>query len=301
MKLYDDHLHLRPHTAPPQPHALKPLLEKAEERGVIAHPREHPPIPRRFRFGPHEDYEYAMNENETDTFLGLFRECGCPVGFEVDYISGEEDEIQSILKSLLDRAAELGVPVSGIHGSVHLLPGDVKDIDWPKGDVRFIVWDLDENVFLAHLADRGPERILHEYFSAMLDLVDLGIYDALSHIDVIRKFDRRNSSGESIYFSEYERLYAELSRRVIERISETDMAIEINTAGFFSPIGRPYISQELLNYAVELKVPICLGSDAHIPERIGAHFDFALQMLEKAACDKLVTFENRRKSEYSPF
>ncbi len=301
MKLYDDHLHLRPHTLPPRPHALKPLLLEADKRGVTIHPREHPPIPRGFRFGPHEDYEYAMNETETEAFLRLFKECGCPVGFEVDYISGEEEEIQSILNGLLNRSAELGVPISGIHGSVHLLPGDVKDIDWPKGDVRFVVWDLDESIFLAHLKDRGPKRILHDYFGAMLDLVDLGIYDALSHIDVLRKFDRLNSSGESIYFCEVEDIYTKLSRRVIERISETGMAVEINTAGFFSPIGRPYITQELLNYAVELQVPICLGSDAHTPERVGAHFDFALRMLERANCKNLVTFENREKSTYSPF
>ena len=133
----------------------------------------------------------------------------------------------------------------------------------------------------------------------MLDLIGFGIYDALGHIELIRKFDRRNQSGDSVYFSEVEKLYDTLSRRVVEKISETEMAIEINTAGMFKPIGRPYISTELLSYAVELGIPVCLGSDAHSPDGLGAHFDLALRMLETAGRDYLVTFENREIRKYS--
>jgi HisJ family histidinol phosphate phosphatase len=299
MILYDDHLHLRPHTAPPLPHNLAPLLDEARKRNIIVKPREHPPIPVKLRFGPHEDYDYAMRPWEIDPYLRQFAETGTPVGFEADYIAGEEEEIELIVADLLRRAADMNIEISGVHGSVHLLPGTTPDIDWPKNGVEFVIWDLDENVFIAHLKNRGPKQLLHDYFGAMLDLVGLNMYDALSHIDVLRKFDRLNSAGESIYFGEVEKLYVELSRGIIEKISETGMAVEINTAGVFALLGRPYISQELLNYAVGLKVPICLGSDAHYPERVGAHFDLALRMLETAGCERLVTFANREKIEYS--
>lgn len=300
MPVHDDHVHLRAHDIPPKPHDLKTILEEAEKRGLDVGVREHPPLPKKFRLGPYADFDYAMREDEVDSFLQLFADAKCPVGFEFDYLAGEEEEIKSILDSLTKKAEELGVSISGIHGSVHLLPGSVKDVDYPKGDVKHIIWDLDEKVFVDHLKDRGPKQLLHDYFGAMHDLIKLGIYDCLSHIDLIRKFDRRSQTGESIYFSETEKLYVVLSRSVIERVKDSGMAVEINTAGMFQPLGRPYISQETLDYAVELGVPVCIGSDAHVPDRLGAHLDLALEMLEKAGSDYIVTFENRKMKKYSP-
>ena len=237
------------------------MLDAARKRGVVPGVREHPALPEKFRVGPYCDFDYAMNETEIGDVL---RQCA-----------------------------------SGIHGSVHLLPGRVHDVDWPKGAVsHYVLWDLSEDVFIAHLRDRKPKQLLHDYFGIMTDLVATNFYNALSHIDLIRKFDRLNASGQSIYFNEVESLYMELSRGVVERISRTPMAIEINTAGLCAPVGRPYITQELLNYAVELGVPICLGSDAHMPERVGAHLDVALKMLECAGRDWLVTFKDRQIVRY---
>ncbi|MFH1537560.1 MAG: histidinol-phosphatase HisJ family protein [bacterium] len=299
MLLHDDHVHLRAHNIPPEPHNLTAMLEEAEKRGLAVGIREHPPLPKKFRLGPYADFDYAMREDEVDGFLKLFADTKCSVGFEFDFLAGEENEIISILDRITKKTKEKGVSISGIHGSVHLLPGSVKDVDYPKGDVKHIIWDLDEEVFIAHLKDRGPKQLLHDYFGAMHDLIKLGIYDCLSHIDLIRKFDRRNQAGESIYFSEAEKLYDMLSRSVVERVKDSGMAIEINTAGMFQPLGRPYISQELLNYAVELGVPVCIGSDAHTPARLGAHFDLALKMLESAGRDYIVTFQNREMEKYS--
>lgn len=299
--LHDDHIHLRAHEKPPKPHNLAAVLESARAKGIIPGIREHHPMPKRYQIGEFKDYEYGMFLEEVDLYIKMFADAGVPMGIEADFIAGEEEEIKEIIDDMQERARKLGVPVSGVHGSVHLLPGRVKDIDWPKEGIDYICWDLDQNVFLAHIKDRGPKQILHDYFGLMLDLVGLGIYDALSHIDVIRKFDIFNSSGESIYFGEHEKLYDKLARSVVEKVSGTRMAIEINTAGVFGMLGKPYFSQPLLNYAVELKVPISLGSDSHYPDRIGAGFDVALKMLETAGCEKIVTFKDRQLVEYSPF
>jgi len=73
-----------------------------------------------------------------------------------------------------------------------------------------------------------------------------------------------------------------MAHSVIERISEKKKAVEINTGGMVNPVGRPYLSQELLNYAVELGVDVTFGSDAHKPEILAAHFGVATKMLEAA-------------------
>jgi HisJ family histidinol phosphate phosphatase len=300
MEMHDDHMHLRAHNHPPPPHALAPMLTRARATGIVPGFREHPTLPAKFRLGPYADFDYAMRDFEVEPFLQMFADEKVPLGLEVDFLDGEMDEIKSGLDMILSRAAQMGVPVSGVNGSVHLLPGDVWRMDWPRGNTKHIIWDLDENVFVAHLKDRGPKQLLHDYFGAMLDLAAAGIYDNLSHIDLIRKYDRRNQSGDSIYFSEVEKLFMSRSRKVVERVSEAGMAMEINTAGMFAPLGRPYITQEILNYAVELGVPVCMGADAHVPERIGAGLDVALKMLEAAGRDYAVTFEARKAKRYFP-
>ena len=299
MIAHDDHIHLRPHTHPPRPHDLKLILEAAQERGVIPGIREHPPMPRRFQLGPNRDFDYAMHPDETDFFLELFAELECPMGLEVDYLPGEEDEIAEMIQNFTERAADLGVAVSGFHGSMHLLPGRVDDGVRPKGDCEFIMWDLDATVFEAHLKDRGPRRILDDYFGAMRDLIDTRLYDALSHLELIRKFDKRSQAGDSIYFQEVEPLYDRLARDAVERASLAGLAIEINTSGLARPLGRPFLSQALLEHAVACGAAVCVGSDAHLPEHVGGFFDVAESMLEAAGCSTLVTFKERRQIPYS--
>lgn len=298
--LHDDHLHLRAHTVPPKPHELGPVIEECRRRGIIPGVREHPPLPMDFRIGPYSDYDYGMNEKEVYRFVKMFAEHKIAVGIESDFIAGYESETASIIDEMISLATGEGVAITGVHGSVHLLPGTVKDVGYQRIKNDIVMWDLDEDVFKAHLKDRGAKRLIDDYFSAILELIGTRLFDVLSHIDLIRKFDRKNSSGESIYFADVEAQYVKLSRKAIEKLAESGMAIEINTAGFCNLIGRPYITEEVLKYGVECGVPVSLGSDAHVIERIGSGFDVAVRMLQNAGADNAVTFENREPIKYVP-
>ncbi|HOO55612.1 MAG TPA: hypothetical protein PLN69_02240 [bacterium] len=299
MPIHDDHIHLRAHVDPVEEHQLVPVLDSANEKGIIPGIREHPLLPPDYRLGPRGDCDYAMIESEIDRFFGLFKENNYPVGLEIDYITGEEEEITLIFNKYVEKAEKEGLEISGIHGSVHFLPGSIKCDNWREDTcVDHVMWDLNESIFIAHLKERGAERLLHDYFGAMERLIDQNIYNTLSHMDLLRKFDRKDTSGRSIYFGDVEDLYVNLSKKVIEKISGTDMAVEINTAGVSNLIGRPYITQEILNYAVELDVPVSVGSDAHTPDRIGQYFDLAFDMLRKAGRDYAVTFAGRKPVRY---
>lgn len=298
--LHDEHLHLRPHTIPPRPHELAPVLAEAKKRGITPAVREHPPLPLDFRIGPYGDYDYGMREEEVSRFVKLFSELNAPLGLESDFIQGYEDETESIIDEMLSHADREGVEISGVHGSIHLLPGTVPDVGYERKNKNIVMWDLDESVFIAHLKDRGVKRVVEDYFDAMMELVDSRMFDVLSHIDLLKKFDRKNSSGDSAYFSEVEDLFMARSRQVVEGLASVGMAIEINTAGFCNLIGRPYITQEILDYAVKCGVPVCFGSDAHLIERIGSGFDVAVQMLEKSGAGGAVFFKNRVPVKYEP-
>ena len=91
-----------------------------------------------------------------------------------------------------------------------------------------------------------------------------------------------------------EEQYSKQCRRVIEHAADKGMAVEINTAGCDRLLGRPYISQDLLNYCAKVKTPVVVGSDAHTPGQIGRHFNIAEQMLEKAGIDKIYTVRDCR-------
>lgn len=60
-------------------------------------------------------------------------------------------------------------------------------------------------------------------------------------------------------------------------------------------MSEPCPSLEILRWYRELGGEILtLGSDAHTPDKIGAHFDVALEMARAAGFKRLATFEQRQ-------
>lgn len=293
MKLiHDDHVHLRPHCGIGRKraaHTLDPYVRAAHEKKRILGIREHTPLPAPYRLGPDKDYYTSMSEWEVGPFLDLFTESEVAAGFEVDLLMGSEGPQKEILDDLLSRAAAEGIPVSGINVGVHFLPGSARDIPDDKGVCPDVLWDMSEEVFAAHLRDRGLETLLRDYFEGLHKAIDWDQGQVLSHIELIRKFDRTDTCGRSIYFADAEDHYFTQCSRVIEHAADKGMAVEINTAGCDCLLGRPYISQELLDACARVKAPVVVGSDAHTPAQIGRHFDLAKQMLERAGIDRVHT------------
>lgn len=296
--IHDDHIHLRAHNKPPLPHELEEIIEISEQRGVVPGIREHAALPRDYRLGEHKDFEYAMIPGEEERFISLFKGTNIRIGLEIDYLPGYEDETLGIMNSLLQAASSAGVGVSGVNGSVHLLPGDLNDLGIDKGKVKDIIWDLDENLFETHIKQRGVKKVIDDYFGRMRDLVRSRMFDTLSHIELLRKFDRVGTNGESIYFGDDEKYFQKSALSVLELVAETGMAAEINMAGYYNLLGRPYMSQELLNACSEMKIPICIASDSHKPDGIAARFGDAYKMCRDAGIEKLATIDKRKIKFY---
>jgi len=296
MKLiHDDHIHLRPHCGigrKKAAHDLAPYARAGRDKNLILGIREHAPLPDPYRIGPGKDYYTAMSEWEVDPFLDLFRDSENAAGLEVDLLKGSERAQKEILDHILSRAEAKGVALSGINVGLHFLPGSVKEIPDEKGNCPDVMWDMSEEVFIAYLKDRGLETLLLEYFECLHKAIDWDEGQVLSHIELIRKFDKVDSSGKSIYFGDVEDHYSEQCRRVIEHAADMGMAVEINTAGCDCMLGRPYISQGLLDFCAKVRAPVVVGSDAHAPEQIGRHFALAEEMVERAGIDKIHTVRN---------
>ena len=66
----------------------------------------------------------------------------------------------------------------------------------------------------------------------------------------------------------------------MEGIAESDVAIEVSTAGLRKPVGEIYPARAFLEMCLEAGRPVALSSDAHVPEQLGYHYERALELLD---------------------
>ena len=192
------------------------------------------------------------------------REAGLPVvlGLELDWVA--------------DRAAEIA-QLAAAHdwdyliGSYHWL-GD-REIDHAANSV----WDEAE-----------PDDVWRMYVDGFCEAARSGLYDSMAHPDLAKVFGYRPDPEP-----------LDLYRAMADAAYDGEVCIEISTAGLRKPVGEIYPSPLLLERFAERQVPITLGSDAHAPAGVGAHFDRA-RALAAAAGYRTITRFRRREREQVP-
>jgi len=157
--------------------------------------------------------------------------------------------------------------------------------DYVLGSVHYIGdWGFDQ-MSLSHVWHSvdvvGTWR---EYFRLVGELAASGLYDAVAHLDLPKKFGHRPDDDE----------VREMARPALDRIARAGMAIEVNTSGLRKPVGEIYPSPLLLELAREHDIPILFGSDAHAPEHVGYAFDRALTLARDAGYTEYVRYRGRR-------
>ena len=180
---------------------------------------------------------------------------GLPVklGLEVDYVPGREEETRELLERY---------PWDYLLGSVHFIDGLGVD-----GEPRL-------------LDAVGVEEAWRRYFDALSAAARSGLFDSLSHPDLVKIFGARDDAFD------YD--------GVVEAIAESGVAVEVSTAGLRKPVGELYPHPEFLAACRERGVPVTLGSDAHSPDVVGRDFDRARELLRSAGYETVTIFERRR-------
>lgn len=179
---------------------------------------------------------------------------GLPVklGLEVDYVPGREEETRGLLARY---------PWDYLLGSLHYI-GDLGVDAEPR------------------LVDAvGVEEAWRLYFAALAGAARSGLFDSLSHPDLVKIFGARAASFD------YE--------PVVEAIAAAGVAVEVSTAGLHKPVGELYPSPEFLGVCHARGVPVTLASDAHSPDLVGRDFDLALELLRSVGYDTVTVFEQR--------
>ena len=178
-------------------------------------------------------------------------------GLEVDYFPGMENETTLFLEPL---------KLDYVIGSVHYMGENTVDnsMDFFMGK------DID--------------RLFEEYFEIVYNAVASGLFDIIAHCDLVRIFGHRYSGDPGHFYS-----------RLASMMSKYDIAFEINTNGKNRPLGEFYPDIRFLHLFREANVPVCVNSDAHLPERVGENFDEAYKLLKDAGYGEMCIFTGRNR------
>jgi histidinol-phosphatase (PHP family) len=81
----------------------------------------------------------------------------------------------------------------------------------------------------------------------------------------------------------------------MDGIADSDVAIEVSTAGLRKPVGEIYPDAAFLELCLEAGCPVALSSDAHVPEQLGYEYERALDWLRDLGVEQVAVFERRQR------
>ena len=165
--------------------------------------------------------------------------------------------------------------------------------DFVIGSTHFI--NRKDPAYPEFFEGREEQEAYLQYFQATLDNVkNIDNYDVAGHIDYIVRY----GPNKALYYS-YE-AYRDILDGILRAIIEQGKGIECNTAGLRKGIGQPNPCDRILMRYKELGGEIItIGSDAHIPEDLGADFHTARELLKQCGFSYYTEFRGRNP-EFKP-
>lgn len=181
------------------------------------------------------------------------------LGLEMDYIPGKEAEIAAIIDAY---------PWDYVLGSIHFLGkwgfDFSPEVGWPDKDIN---------------------SAYEAYFTALLEATSCGLFDSITHPDLIKIFGHQASIPLEPYYD-----------AMVAALSETDTCVEINAAGLRKPVGIIYPHPEFLQKCHEADIPLTLACDAHYPSDVGRGLSEALELARSVGYTHFATFSDRQRS-----
>ena len=202
--------------------------------------------------------------DDIDEYCSFVREqTDLRLGIEADYVTGREDRMATLLD-----AREWDYVV----GSVHFVRDEAVDMRGSEWDV----WRGGE-----------AEKVWARYFETLGEAARTGMFDILAHPDLVKVW----GGGAPVPDGDLRRFY-ELA---MDGIADSDVAIEVSTAGLRKPVGEIYPARPFLEMCLEAGRPVALSSDAHLPDDLGHGYDRAVDWLGEIGVTELAVFDGRRR------
>lgn len=215
----------------------------------------HGPTPR--------EWGHCMRQDEWPEYLrivNLAREefagqLDVKVGIECDYMPGMED----YWKRFLGRNE-----LSHVLGSVHPQVGEYRQKYWHGNAMDY------QRTYFDHLA-RAAES---------------GLFDTLSHPDLVKNSTPRDWDLEAAM---------PFITKSLDRIAATGVCMELNTSGLNKVIREMNPAPGILREMSARGIPVVVGADAHVPERVADRFEQALELLEECGYSEISFFVDRQQ------
>jgi histidinol-phosphatase (PHP family) len=256
--LYDTHSHtMLCHHAEGEPSEYAAQAEQAGLKGLYV--TCHNPMPDGYgRF-------VRMAEEDLPIYLDLVRETArawkgrveIRLGLECDFAPGFGFE------AYLERQLA-SAPFEYAIGSIHPQLPEYKE--------RFDTGD--------------PYQYQRTYFEHLALAAEARLFDCISHPDLIKNFNPN--------CWDLERIWPDILR-MLDRVAKAKTALELNTSGKLKKIQEMNPGPAILRAMREREIPVVVGSDAHVPERVGADFQEALRLLQDAGYTEISVFKARKR------
>lgn len=190
------------------------------------------------------------------------RETDLALGIEADFVPGREERMAELLA---EREWDYVI------GSVHFLRDAAVDME---GDHD--VWQSSD-----------PDEVWERYFRSLGAAAASGLFDILAHPDLVKVWgDRRPRPAGDL------RRFYELA---MQGIADSNVTIEVSTAGLRKPVAEIYPAPELLQMCLEAECPVSLSSDAHAPDDLGHGYREALELLRSLGVQEVAVFDQRQR------
>lgn len=186
-------------------------------------------------------------------------------GLEVDYIKDETS-----VKSPHISAFKSDYLVGSIHFMGQLvLDGERWTIDGSPEEFKH---------GLDHIYGGDIKRLVKDFTQQSVDMMELGGFDIVGHIDKICQHGRE-------YFSLDDKWYRDELMTLLECAKANDYIVEINTKhyhvlGFFFP------HQQFIKELKRLNIPVQVNSDCHQKEMMTAAYPLAYEALKAAGINE---------------
>ncbi len=185
------------------------------------------------------------------------------LGLEVDFILGAEDRTQNLIDECgLDYAI----------GSIHFVEEGAVDHE------GYDIW----------MQEGDPDAIWRRYFETLAEAARSGLFDVVAHPDLVKYWGPRRPGPERD-----PRFYYEPA---VEAIAESDVVVEVSTAGLRKPVAEMYPAPALAQMLAEAGAAFTLSSDAHVPADIGRDYERAVEAMRDWGIEEIATFDRRART-----